>query len=149
MADIELRSSAFSDQSAIPQDYSLDAGNISPPLEWSGVPAEAAELALVCEDPDAPGGTFVHWLLAGITPGTRGLGTGEVLTGTVPGRNDYGMSGYGGPHPPPGKPHHYVFRLYALSQPSGLSQGFTAKDLQRTLKNKVLATGTLTGTYAR
>ena len=60
-----------------------------------------------------------------------------------------GMSGYGGPHPPPGKPHHYVFRLYALSQPSGLNQSFTAKDLQRTLKNKVLATGTLTGTYAR
>lgn len=149
MADMDLRSTAFSDQSAIPRDYSREIGDVSPPLEWSGVPGEAQELVLVCEDPDAPGGTFVHWLLAGIPPGTHGLGPGEVLTGTMAGRNDFGTSGYGGPHPPPGKPHRYVFRLYALSQPSGLHQGFTAKDLQRAMKNKVLATATLTGTYAR
>lgn len=150
MREIKLRSPAFNDHGPIPKEYSHEAGDVSPPLEWSGVPDEAVELVLVCEDPDAPVGTFVHWLLAGIPPETEGLAAGEQPTGAVPGRNDYGTLGYGGPHPPPGdRPHRYVFRLMALSEPSGLEPGFSAEDLDEALRDKVIASGTLVGVYGR
>lgn len=150
MADIELRSPAFNDHDLIPARYSHEAGDVSPPLEWSGVPGGTAELALVCEDPDAPTGTFVHWLLARIPPTTMSLGPGERPEGTVAGRNDYGTAGYGGPHPPVGDPpHRYFFRLYAVREPLGLSSGFTADDLRRAVEGKVLASGNIVGTYGR
>ncbi|HEU5157467.1 MAG TPA: YbhB/YbcL family Raf kinase inhibitor-like protein [Streptosporangiaceae bacterium] len=145
---MNVRSAAFSEHATIPPDYSHQAGDVSPPLEWSGVPDEAAELVLACEDPDAPAGSFVHWLLAGIPPETEGIGSGEEIA--VAGRNDYGRLGYGGPHPPVGdEPHRYFFRLYGLSEPSGLRSGFTAEDLRVALQERVVATGTLVGTYGR
>jgi Raf kinase inhibitor-like YbhB/YbcL family protein len=150
MADIRIRSAAFSDHAMIPAAYSHQAGDVSPPLEWWEVPDEAAELVLACEDPDAPAGSFVHWLVAGIPPETEGIGAGEDPTEAVAGRNDYGRLGYGGPHPPAGdEPHRYFFRLYGLSEPSGLSSGFTAEDLRVALQERVVATGTLVGTYGR
>ncbi|SNT60918.1 hypothetical protein SAMN05443665_106024 [Actinomadura meyerae] len=150
MKEMTLRSSAFNDHTLIPSEYSHDRGDVSPPLEWSEPPEEVVELALVCEDPDAPVGTFTHWLLAGIDPATTSLDAGEQPTGAVAGRNDYGTAGYGGPHPPVGDdPHRYFFRLYGLSEPSGLRDGFTAEDLQDALQDKVVATGTLVGTFAR
>jgi Raf kinase inhibitor-like YbhB/YbcL family protein len=150
MQEITLRSPAFDDHAEIPKEYSHEAGDVSPPLQWSGVPDEAVELVLRCEDPDAPVGTFIHWLLAAIPPETEGMVAGDPPAGAVPGMNDYGRLGYGGPHPPPGDPpHRYVFQLMALSEPSGLRSGFSAGDLDEAVEDKVLATGTLVGLYGR
>lgn len=150
MDDITLRSRAFGDQEIVPKEYSHDAGDVSPPLEWSGVPDEAVELVLVCDDPDVSAGTFTHWLLAAIPPETEGLEAGDRPHEAVQGRNDYGAPGYGGPHPPPGDaPHHYVFRLLALSERSGLPDGFSAGDLDEATEDKVLTTGVLVGRYGR
>ncbi|MBE1559248.1 YbhB/YbcL family Raf kinase inhibitor-like protein [Nonomuraea africana] len=134
----------------IPRDHSHEAGDVSPQLQWSDVPDGSAELALVCEDPDAPSGTFTHWLVAGIPPDTTQMEAGAELKAYVVGRNDFGRQGYGGPHPPPGDdPHRYFFRLYALSAPTDLSDGFSAEDLRRATEGTVLASGTLVGTYGR
>jgi Raf kinase inhibitor-like YbhB/YbcL family protein len=150
MHELKMRSAAFDEHSFIPEEYSHRAGDVSPPLEWSDIPDEAVELVLTCEDPDAPSGAFVHWMLASIPPETDALQAGEPATGAVAGRNDYGRPGYGGPHPPPGdNPHRYVFRLHALSEPSGLAFGFSAQDLRDALEEKVIATGTLVGLFRR
>lgn len=150
MQEITLRSPAFDDHGEIPKEYSHEAGDVSPPLQWSGVPEEAVELVLRCEDPDAPVGTFIHWLLAAIPPETEGMAAGDPPAGAVPGMNDYGRLGYGGPHPPPGDPpHRYVFQLMALSESSGLTSGFSAGDLDEAVEGKVLGTGTLVGLYGR
>ncbi|GAA3937744.1 YbhB/YbcL family Raf kinase inhibitor-like protein [Actinomadura viridis] len=150
MYEIEVRSRAFSDHTMIPAEYAHASGDLSPPLEWSRLPEDAVEIALVCVDPDAPRGTFVHWLLAGIPPDTTALEPGETPAGAVAGRNDYGTPGYGGPHPPPGdEPHRYFFRMYGLSEPSGLARGFSIEDFRLAEERKVMATGTLVGTYAR
>jgi Raf kinase inhibitor-like YbhB/YbcL family protein len=113
MANLQLRSAAFSDHAPIPSHCSLGEGdNVSPPLEWSGIPEGTAELAVLCEDPDAPGGTFVHWVLAGIDPSTSRLAEGETPPGAVEGSNDYGGTGYGGPRPPIGDDaHRYFFHV--------------------------------------
>ncbi|WP_026406140.1 YbhB/YbcL family Raf kinase inhibitor-like protein [Actinomadura rifamycini] len=150
MKEMTLRSGAFNDHTIIPSEYSHDSGDVSPPLEWSEAPEEVVEIALACEDPDAPTGTFAHWLVAGIDPATTGLDPGERPTGAVLGRNDYGAEGYGGPKPPVGDdPHRYFFRLYGLAEPSGLGRGFTAEDLRVAMQDKVVAAGTLVGTFAR
>ncbi|WP_030168465.1 YbhB/YbcL family Raf kinase inhibitor-like protein [Spirillospora albida] len=149
MEEITLRSEAFNDHAMIPSDFAHDHGDVSPPLEWSEAPDDVVEIALACEDPDAPSGTFAHWLLAGIDPATTGVDAGELPTEAVPGRNDYGSAGYGGPMPPPGETHRYFFRLYGLSEPSGLRPGFTAEDLRAAVQDKVVATGTLVGTFGR
>ncbi|GGV22060.1 hypothetical protein GCM10010182_50580 [Actinomadura cremea] len=150
MEEMTLRSEAFNDHTIIPSEYSHDSGDMSPPLEWSEAPEEVVELALACEDPDAPTGTFAHWLVAGIDPVTTGLDPGEQPTGAVLGRNDYGAEGYGGPKPPAGDdPHRYFFRLYGLAEPSGLGTGFTAEDLRDAMQDKIVASGTLVGTFAR
>ena len=150
METIELRSPAFNDHAPIPVHHAKDGDDLSPPLEWSGVPEGAVELALLCEDPDAPGGTFTHWVLAGIDPSTTGLGPGEVPTGAVEGSNDYGGTGYGGPRPPVGDPaHRYFFRLHAVAEPLGLRPGATADDLRQALEGRELGRGTLVGTFQR
>ncbi|MFI0481558.1 YbhB/YbcL family Raf kinase inhibitor-like protein [Actinomadura sp. 9N215] len=151
MEEISLRSPAFADHGPIPSTYSHEAGDLSPGLRWSGVPAACLELVLTCEDPDAPGGTFVHWMLAGIPPGRDGLAAGEERPRIARGRNDFGDNGYGGPHPPPGDPpHRYVFTLYALRRPSGLTSGFSVDDLRARLRDDdVLASASVVGTYAR
>ena len=146
---MRLRSAAFSDQTIIPRQHSHEGGDFSPPLVWSEVPEQAAELALLCEDPDAPGGVFVHWLLAGIPPGEDGLEAGRQPAPAVAGRNSSGGTGYTGSHPPVGDdPHRYFFRLYALPEPSKLSAGFTAEDLASRTDN-ALAVATLIGVYGR
>lgn len=147
---IELRSTAFADHAPIPERHSKDGEGLSPPLAWSGVPADTAELAVVCEDPDAPGGTFVHWVLVGINPALNELTDGETPSGAAQGRNDFGEEGYGGPSPPVGdRPHRYVFRIFAASEPLGLNAGVSADDLRKALAGRELATGTLVGTYQR
>jgi Raf kinase inhibitor-like YbhB/YbcL family protein len=114
------------------------------------VPEEAAELTVLCEDPDAPGGTFTHWVLARLQPAATGLSEGEHPAAAVKGRNDFGEEGYSGPMPPVGDdPHRYFFRVYAASAPLGLTGAPSAEDLRRALEGKELASGTLVGTYQR
>jgi Raf kinase inhibitor-like YbhB/YbcL family protein len=114
------------------------------------VPHEATKLVLLCEDPDAPGTTFLHWLVSGIDPGTTGAAEGQKPQGDLPWPNGFGRVGWGGPMPPPGHgPHRYFFRLYALSEPLPLHDHPGVEDVHRALKGRELASGTLVGTYQR
>jgi Raf kinase inhibitor-like YbhB/YbcL family protein len=127
-----LRSPAFVDGQPIPTRYTCDGENVSPELQWSDIDPETVSLALTCEDPDAPGRTFTHWLIWDLSPSKGGLGAGEVPKSARQGRNDFGAIGYGGPCPPPGHGiHHYHFRLYALSAPVPVSEGATIAELRR------------------
>jgi Raf kinase inhibitor-like YbhB/YbcL family protein len=157
-ATIRLESAAFKDGGTIPKAHTCDGRGTSPPLAWSGVPEAARSLALIVEDPDAPGGTFTHWVLFDVPPGTKGLGEGIPPEGEVrltpagaaarQGRNDFGKLGYGGPCPPRGT-HRYVFLLYALDAPLNLKPGATRDDLLRAMKGHILAEGRLMGRYSR
>jgi Raf kinase inhibitor-like YbhB/YbcL family protein len=143
---IKLSSPAFSGGGAIPKRFACPR-NVSIPLRWSGVPAGTRELALEMIDIDAPGGAFVHWALAGISPAPRALAAGRsVPAGAVAARNSFGRVGYGGPCPPSGEAHRYVITLFALPKRSGLRPGFSPGALQSL---NALARGELTGTYRR
>lgn len=150
MAGIKLRSPAFGNNDPIPAKYSYEGGDISPPLDWTGVPDDTVELALTCEDPDAPGGTFVHWLLAKIPASVTGIAEGESPQGAIPGNNHFGTQKYAGPHPPHGHgPHRYVFRVYALGAQPDVAPGYTADGLRRAMEGKILASGECVGTFER
>jgi len=145
-----LTSPAFGDRQAIPIRYTCDGENISPALPWIEPPAGTAMFALVMDDPDAPSGTFTHWLLSDIpvsrTTMQEGIRTGIGTAGT----NDFGRSGYGGPCPPKGHgPHHYGFHLHALGRALTLAAGFTREDMDAAFRGHVLATTRLTATYER
>ncbi|MGH3656571.1 MAG: YbhB/YbcL family Raf kinase inhibitor-like protein [Micromonosporaceae bacterium] len=150
MAGIELRSTAFNDNTVIPHKYAHDGQNVSPALEWSGVPDDATELLLLCEDPDAPSGTFLHWLVTGIDPTTGGVAEGRTPQGGREWPNDFGETGYGGPQPPRGDPpHRYFFRLYALPEPPRLGPRPSAEDLHAAVDGTALASGNTVGLYQR
>jgi len=151
---LQLTTTAFTEGQPIPGRHAYDQKNISPALTWSGVPARAKSLALICDDPDAPVGTWVHWVLYDLPPTSPGLAEGQPQTrelagGGKQGINDYKEIGYGGPCPPPGKPHRYFFKLYALDTKSGLAAGLTKKDLLKAMEGHVVAEGELMGTYQR
>ena len=142
-SSLRLSSSAFAADGPIPPRHTCDGGDVPVPLRWSGVPHGTRELLLAMRDPDAPGGNFVHWAVAGIPP----TAVDVPPTGVVEGHNSFGSSGYRGPCPPRGdKPHHYVITLSALAGPSGLGPGFSA---DAPVKSAQLAIATLVGTYAR
>ncbi|TWE15792.1 YbhB/YbcL family Raf kinase inhibitor-like protein [Kitasatospora atroaurantiaca] len=150
MTRIELSSAAFNDHQAIPRRYSGEGEDVSPPVTWSAAPDGTAELVLFCEDPDAPGGTFLHWLVTGINPESLGVAEGETPVGAHSWPNDFGRTGWGGPMPPPGRgAHRYFFRLYAVSEPLPLHGRPTVDAVHRALKGRELASGTLVGTYQR
>ena len=150
MAGIMLRSEAFSDHAPIPRRYTKDGDDVSPPLAWSGVPGDAAELVLLCEDPDAPTGTFTHWLVTGIDPHSEGVDTGDVPAGGRERPNGFGDRGWGGPRPPAGdSAHRYFFRLYAVREPLALPDEPSADDVHRALSGREQASGTLVGLYQR
>ena len=112
---MEIRSSAFAEGDTVPVRFTCDGDDVSPPLDWSGVPEGTAELRLTLTDPDAPGGTFTHWSVAGIDPSSSGVGEGSLPAGGTEQRNDFGSAAYGGPCPPRGRgPHRYVFTIDAL-----------------------------------
>ena len=145
---VELSSSAFAAGQPIPHRYSCAGEDVSPPLEWRAVPADAVSLALIVDDPDAPAGTFTHWLAWGINPDDGGLGEGECARRE--GRNDFREIGYRGPCPPRGHgSHRYFFRLYALAREPAVSSGVSRSELERALKDAVLAVAELVGTYER
>lgn len=150
MAGVELRSAAFHDNEMIPRRHSKDGEDISPPLTWSGVPEDTSELLLMCEDPDAPSGNFLHWLVAGIEPGTAGVEAGGSPAGGSARTNGFGDQGWGGPRPPAGDPpHRYFFRLYALSRAVDLPNGATPEDVHAAVDRIQLASGALVGLYQR
>jgi len=151
-----LSSAAFKNGDAIPAKHTCDGVDVSPPLAWSGAPANTRTYALIVDDPDAPGGTWVHWVLYNLSGKATGLpeslskmDTPVEVPGTLQGRNDFGRNGYGGPCPPPGKPHRYVFRLFALDAPLMLKAGVKKPDLERAMHGHVVGTAQLVGTYAR
>src|SRR5262245_38509450 len=137
---MELTSTAFLDGEPIPQRYAGDGRNVSPPLTWQNPPAGTRSLALICEDPDAPRGTFTHWLVFNLPAESRELCEGipaqaTLPNGTAQGINDFGKAGYGGPKPPPGKPHRYLFKLYALDQSPDVQPGATKPQLLAAMKD--------------
>ena len=149
-----LTSSAFTEGAPIPAKHTCDGADVSPPLAWSGAPSGAAAFALIMDDPDAPAGTWVHWVLYDLPARSSALAENVAKTealkdGAVQGRNDFPRTGYGGPCPPPGKPHRYFFKLYALDAALGLKPGATKQELERAMQGHVLATAQLMGTYAR
>jgi Raf kinase inhibitor-like YbhB/YbcL family protein len=153
--DIEVVSTAFHEGEALPTQYTCDGANISPPLRWGGIPKNSQSLALVCEDPDAPSGVFIHWVIFNLPPIVSDLPeavptTEELVeSGAKQGRNDFGNVGYDGPCPPPGKPHRYFFRLYALDTKLRLQAGATKREFERAAEGHILAEGSLMGTYKR
>jgi len=140
---LSVTSPAFTDGGTIPQQYTCDGDDVSPPLAVRNVPSGAVELALLVEDPDAPGGTFVHWVAWGIDPGQPHIAPGAPTPGS--GKNGFGGTGYRGPYPPAGKPHRYVFTGYALSVRRDLGAGASADALRQAIDGKARATGSPTG----
>lgn len=151
-----LTSAAFKDGAPIPTKHTCDGADVSPPLVWSGAPAGTQAFALIADDPDAPTGTWVHWVLYDL-PGTtsqlpENLPKTEALRelgGALQGRTDFRRPGYGGPCPPPGPAHRYFFKLYALDALLPLKAGATKQDVEAAMKGHVLGTAQLMGTYAR
>ena len=148
-----LKSAAFSEGGWIPEKYTCDGDNVSPPLEWSGLPLGTASLALICDDPDAPMGTWVHWVVFNIPPETDGLPENvpperELKQGGLQGINDFRKIGYGGPCPPGGT-HRYFFKLYALDCRLDLPAGITKAQLMAAMEGHILDQAVLMGRYSR
>jgi Raf kinase inhibitor-like YbhB/YbcL family protein len=153
-AEIRLTSTAFEHGGRIPHVHSCEGDDVSPPFQWSGAPVSTRSYALVCEDPDAPRGTYVHWVLFNIPADAVELARGvptvpELPSGARHGRNTAGDTAYAGPCPPPGNPHRYFFRLYALDISLNLPAGTTKPELEKAMNQHIVAQGTLMGTYQR
>lgn len=150
MAGLDLRSTAFNDHDLMPGRLSRPGGNVSPPLQWSGVPDETEELVLLCEDADAIPVPFLHWLVTGIDPSATGIGEGQIPTHGQEWPNGFGATGWSGPQPPAGdEPHRYFFRLYAVAEPLHVPPSLRAEDVRRAATDLELASGTLVGAFAR
>jgi len=149
-----LSSTAFEEGQTIPKEYTGDGRNDSPPLRWSDPPAGTQSFTLLCDDPDAPRGTFVHWVAFNLPASLRELAAGVSRTealadGTRQGTNGFGKLGYGGPSPPPGKPHRYFFKLFALDTLLDLRPGASQEQVQKAMQGHQLAEAHLMGTYGR
>lgn len=150
----QITSPAFSAGGDIPKKFTCDGPDVSPKLAWNEPPAKTQAFALIVDDPDAPAGTWVHWVLFDLPASVRELAEGVVKQEQVPGgakqgRNSFGNIGYGGPCPPPGKPHRYFFKLYALDANLGLKAGATKVDVERAMKAHILAQAEIMGKYGR
>jgi Raf kinase inhibitor-like YbhB/YbcL family protein len=151
---LEVKSPDFASGGTIPERFTCEGADLSPALEWSAPPAGTQSFALIVDDPDAPVGTWVHWVVFDLPPGLRSLPQGvpkkdQLADGSRQGQNDFGKTGYGGPCPPPGKAHRYFFKLYALDTKLNLASRSTKKDIERAMQNHVLAQGEHMGRYAR
>lgn len=150
---ITVVSPAFEDMTTIPSTYTCDGADISPPLAWEGIPKEAQSIVLICDDPDAPAGTWVHWVCYDIPPSAGGLNENIPAADALPsggkqGISDFGRIGYGGPCPPSGT-HRYFFKVYALDTTFNLPAGQTKKQIEKAMRGHVIASGELVGVYAR
>lgn len=151
---LNVLSPAFDEGNKIPSKYSCQGEDVSPALQWDEPPQATQSFALIMDDLDAPGGTFTHWVLFNIPSDSRGLPEAvpaqeELPNGARQGKAGFGRVGYGGPCPPPGRPHRYEFTIYALDQHLALKAGISKKQLLEAMKGRVLAQGQLTGTYQR
>ena len=151
---MKISSAAFSAGEMIPKKFTCDGPDVSPKLAWSDVPAKTQSFALIVEDPDAPVGTWVHWVLFDLPADTKELAEGvpkqdQLSNGARQGRNDFGKIGYGGPCPPPGKPHSYFFKLYALDAKLNLKAGATKADVESAMKGHIFAQAELVARYGR
>ena len=146
---MEIRSTAFAEGEEIPRRFTCDGSNIAPPLTWSGIPEGAKSLVLIVDDPDAPGGTFTHWIVFNLAAEDLALSEGATLpAGAGQGVNGFGKPGYGGPCPPGGR-HRYFHRLYALdARLEGLSNP-RRKQIDAAMQGHVLTEASLMGTYQR
>src|SRR5581483_1071803 len=147
-----LSSTAFPNGGDIPKKYTCDGADVSPELSWSNPPAGTQSFALIVEDPDAPAGTWTHWVLYDLPPDTTALEENvpkvdQLPNGARQGRNDFRKIGYGGPCPPSGKPHRYFFRLYALDRKLGLKPGATKDEVQAATKGHILGEAELKGKF--
>jgi Raf kinase inhibitor-like YbhB/YbcL family protein len=151
---LEIKSSAFKNGGPIPPKYTCKGQDLSPPLSWSGMPEGAKSIALICDDPDAPAMTWVHWVMYNIPSDQKGLKEGtpkdpELINGTLQGVTDFRRIGYGGPCPPPGGPHRYYFKLYALDTVLNLKAGATKEALLEAMEGHILEETQLMGTFKR
>jgi hypothetical protein len=150
---IKLTSTAFKEGEPIPRQYTCNGVNVSPSLEWSGVPKSAKTLVIIADDPDAPSGTWVHWVLYNLPADNIGMvenlpATDELGAGGFQGKNDFGKIGYGGPCPPSGT-HRYFFKIYALDSELPLKSGATKAEVEKAMEGHVVAQGQLMGTYRK
>jgi Raf kinase inhibitor-like YbhB/YbcL family protein len=150
----QLQSSAIKAGAEIPRKFTCQGDDASPALSWNGAPAAVESFALIADDPDAPVGTWVHWVLYDLPATATQLAenvpkTEKLSSGGTQGRNDFKKLGYGGPCPPPGKPHRYFFKLYALDTVLNLKPGASKAEVESAMKGHVLAQAELMGTYKR
>jgi len=151
---LQVSSKSFPAGGDIPRKFTCDGQDISPHLSWSNLPLGTSTVAVLTEDPDAPGGTFTHWVAYDLPPGMSVLAEGVPKTADIPGGglqgvNDFGKIGYAGPCPPPGKPHRYSFKVYALDTALNLKPGASKRDVERALRGHVLAQGEVMGRFGR
>ena len=151
---MQISTTSFPAEGTIPKKYTCDAEDVSPALTWSGAPAAAKAFALIADDPDAPVGTWTHWLIwnvpANVHHFTEGVAkTPQLPDGSRQGQNDFKKVGYNGPCPPPGKPHRYYFKLFALDAPLEVKAGATRKELESAMKGHVVAEAQFMGRYGR
>ena len=154
MAAMTLTSSALKAGGSLPKQYTCDGANESPPLAWSDVPTGANTYVLIVEDPDAPSGTWVHWVVYDMPLSLKELPAGvppsdQLAQGGMQGTNDFHKLGYGGPCPPPGKSHRYVFTLYAVTQASKIKPNATKADVLKAIEGHVIGQAELSATYKR
>lgn len=148
MGNLKISSSAFRHNDLIPSKYTCDGADVNPPLAIEGVPENTKSLALIVDDPDAPRGTWVHWLVWNIDPKTKVIAEDSAANGGRQGMNDFRKLDYGGPCPPSGT-HRYFFKLYALDAPLNLEKGAARADLEKSMKGHVLAQTEIIGLYRR
>jgi len=153
MEKLTIQSQAFAQGGSIPVQYTCDGMDMSPPLKWSDPPDGTGSFALISDDPDAPVGTWVHWVMYNIPEDIRELPeniptSGKLDNGALQGMTDFRRIGYGGPCPPSGT-HRYYFKIYALDTMLDLNPGATKQQLLRTMEGHILAQGELMGRYAR
>lgn len=152
-AQLKVISAAFKEGESIPRQYTCQGVNISPPLEWSGVPKAAKSIAIIADDPDAPSGTFTHWVLYNLPADKIGLIENTPPAETLPGggmqgENDFHKTGYGGPCPPSGT-HRYFFKIYALDSELSLKAGASKTDVEQAMQGHIIAQGQLMGRYQK
>lgn len=154
MERLVVSAEGFKDGETIPTEYTCDGANVSPAISWGKVPSGTKSIALISDDPDAPVGTFVHWVIFNIPADKQGLPKNvekkeRLADGSVQGMTDFRRVGYGGPCPPRGKPHRYFFKVYALSKKLDLPSGATKAQLEKAMEGSILAQGEVMGKYGR
>lgn len=153
-AKIVVSSASFTKGSTIPKKHTADGKDISPSISWDGIPEGSKSIAMTCEDPDAPSGTWFHWIIYNIAPTTKSLKENiakkpALAKGMKQGSNDFRKVGYNGPSPPRGKAHHYNFKVFALNEKLALKEGCNKREFYKAIKGKVLGRGQITALYQR